>query len=119
MSSRVPCYIGRERKAWALTQSELAVLLGKKCRTTVSRLEQCERSPSIDTLLAAEIVFGRSPAELYPKRIKEIEERVLREASVLYESLAGKTNPASLRKKEFLTALLNRAITRLHNQKGV
>lgn len=119
MSSPVPCYIGRERKAWALTQHEIAVLLGKKSASSVSRLEQCESSPGIDTLIASEIVFGLPARGLFPKRFKEIEERVLRDGAALYDSLDIKFDPRSLRKKEFLKALMKRAITRLHNQKGV
>jgi transcriptional regulator with XRE-family HTH domain len=117
MSSRVHSYLRTERRTWALTQKELSFLFGRKSSTQVSRLEQGERIPALDIVLACEILFTKTPRELFPKLYAELEEEVVRRAAELFEKLAPETDHTSMRKKEFLMALEKRAITRLNNQK--
>ena len=67
-----------------------------------------------DALAAYAVVFGKSIAELCPERFAEIEERIVRSANALFREWQASDYPAALRKRELLTLLLKRAITRLH-----
>ncbi|MEW6312995.1 MAG: hypothetical protein AB1513_02935 [Pseudomonadota bacterium] len=85
----------------------------------MSRLEQCKRFPSTPILIACEVLFGLSPRTIFPMLYAEIEEKVLAHAARLYEELERETSLVAAKKKEFLSAVLKRAITRLNNQEGV
>lgn len=119
MSSSVHSYLRTHRRKWALTQKELAFLFGRKSSTHVSRLEQRKRIPTIDIVLACEILFDMPTRALYPKLYADIEEKVLARASKLYEHLERGTNHTAARKKELLSVVLKRAITRLNETKGI
>lgn len=119
MSSPVHSYLRTHRRTWGLTQKELAFLLGRKSPTHVSRLEKRKRMPSIDIVLACEILFGVTSKEVFPALYEEIEDSVMTRAAAFYEELEHKTGRAALRKKEFLSAVLRRAITRLNETEGV
>ena len=71
------------------------------------------RLPGADIIIACEILFGVSSQELFPKLYADIEERVIARASELFEVLEGKKGPVIERKKELLSAVLNRAIIRI------
>ena len=111
MSSRVPSYLRRERRKWALSQSELARLIGSHSRTTVSRLENGARAPSVESLISCLVLFGLNAPALFPYLYSHIEERVLRDAAALLEELAHDTSKKSARKRALLEAALRRAIS--------
>lgn len=119
MSSRVHCYLRKERRKWALTQKELAFLLERTSSAHMSRLEQCKRLPSARILIACEVLFGIPARKLFPKLYADIEESVLARAATLYETLEGDFGRVAVKKKELLSALLKRAITRLNEIEGV
>ncbi|EKD96571.1 MAG: Helix-turn-helix protein [uncultured bacterium] len=112
-------YLRTHRRKWALTQKEVAFLLGHKSSTHVSRLEQGKRIPCMDIVLACEVLFGLTPHRLFPKHYADIEEAVLARAAMLYKRLNKETSRVATRKKEFLSAALKRAITRLNEIEGV
>jgi DNA-binding XRE family transcriptional regulator len=60
-------HLRRYRKRGALTQSEIAFLLGVACGTNVSRHERASRPPSLQTALAYQAVFGVPVHELFPQ----------------------------------------------------
>lgn len=119
MSSPVHGYLRTHRRKWALTQKELAFLLGHKSSTHVSRLEQGTRIPNKDVVLACEVLFGLTPRSFFPKLYTDIEEAVLARAATLYKRLDKETSHTAMRKKEFLSAALKRAITHLNEIEGV
>lgn len=119
MSSRVHCYLRRERRKWALTQKELAFLLEKTSSAHMSRLEHCKRPPSVRILIACEVLFGIPARKLFPKLYADIEESVLARAATIYETLERDFGRAATKKKELLSALLKRAITRLNSNEGI
>lgn len=112
MSPRVPSYLRKARREWGLTQRELAVLLGVKSRAHISRLESLSRTPSIDVLLAFEVLFGVSAKELFPMKYTHIEEVILRRAAVLYAQLEDDDRLRAKRIRELLLLAKRRAITR-------
>ena len=119
MSSPVHSYLRTHRRTWGLTQKELAFLLGRKSPTHVSRLEKRKRAPTVDIVLACEILFGVKSHMIFPTLYEEIEDDVLARAAKLYEELQHKTSRPALRKKEFLSIALKRAITRINQTEGV
>lgn len=119
MSSLIHSYLRTHRRKWALTQKELAFLLGHKSPTHISRLEQGKRAPSKEVVIACEVLFGLSPRSCFPKSYAEVEGAVLARAATLYKQLDENTKQVSMRKKEFLSAALKRAITRLNQIEGV
>ncbi|MBI5450143.1 MAG: helix-turn-helix transcriptional regulator [Gammaproteobacteria bacterium] len=119
MSSHVHSYLRTHRREWALTQKELALLLGRASSTYISRIEQGKRAPSTDIVLACEVLFAVSPKEMFPKLYSHNEEAVMARAAKFFASLEKETDHAAMRKKELLALVLKRAITRINNGKGV
>jgi|SRR3989344_819470 len=119
LMSSIHSYIRTHRRKWALTQKDLAFLLGRKSSTHVSRLEQSKRTPHVEIILACEILFGISSGQLLPKLYEEVEEQVMARAKELYEKLEGERSHPATRKKEFLSTVLKRAVTRLNQTEGV
>ncbi len=59
-------YLRRERRKYGLSQGDLACILGIQSRSFISMLEQGERSPSADQMLALKLLFGAEDAYLFP-----------------------------------------------------
>ena len=119
MSSPVHSYLRTHRRKWALTQEELAFLLGQKSSAHISRLEQGKRLPGTDVVLACEVLFGITPRSLFPKLYEDVEKAVLARAATLYKRLDKEMSKAAMRKKEFLSTILHRAVTQLNKAEGV
>src|ERR1700722_5008905 len=62
----LPTQVRRYRRAWALTQRELGVLLGGMSDETVSRYERLGAMPGHVSLIALELIFGTHAHELFP-----------------------------------------------------
>ena len=73
MSYRLDNYLRAHRKRSALTQDEVAFLLGSKSGTKVSRYEQFRRLPTLQTALALEILFEAPARELFAGLYRRIE----------------------------------------------
>lgn len=106
------CSVRTQRRRWALTQREVAVLLGFESRTSVSRIEQGKHVPNLETALALEVIFGVAPREMFPQVFGEIEEQVMRQSLVLYEATLQSSKPRERRKRELLEVALKRATSR-------
>lgn len=119
MSSPVHSYLRTHRRKWALTQKELAFLLGQKSSAHISRLEQGKRIPSTDVILACEVLFGVKPRSLFPKLYEDVEKAVLARAATLHERLSNQMSKSAMRKKEFLVAFLKGTVTELNQAEGV
>lgn len=113
MKSKTPlCAVRTHRRRWALTQREVATLLGFESRTSVSRIEQGKHVPNLETALALEVVFGVAPREMFPSIFGEIEEQVMRQSLELYEATLQSSKPRERRKRELLEVALKRATSR-------
>ncbi len=64
-------HLRRYRKRGALTQEEIAFLLGTRCGTKVSRYERSARPPSLRTALAYQAIFGVPVDELFAGEFQE------------------------------------------------
>ncbi|SRR5260221_7847093 len=106
MSSHLlPNYLRANRKRLALSQDEVAFLLGTRSGGKVCRYERFVRQPSLETALAYEAIFRRSMSELFPGLYQKVERDVAERATTLAERKDRKANRQSVRKREALAEL--------------
>ena|SRR3569833_246823 len=96
------------RRKWALSQREVARLVGLKSRSGVSNHELQKQLPALRTALAYQIVFGAPLGVLFPKSYREIEDEVLQRAVELDEAYRHRTDANAKLKRAFLTDLVSR-----------
>lgn len=87
MLNRLRNRLKRLRKASAFTQEELVFLLGLTNHSAISRYEREERTPDLSTAFAYEILFEKSPRELFPGLFAEVRSRVAGRARQLAERI--------------------------------
>ena len=88
-SPLLPNYLLSNRKRLALSQEDVAFLLGTQSGAKVSRHERFARGPSLKTALAYEAIYHRSVSELFSGLYREVEQEV----AVRAKTLASKTGP--------------------------
>lgn len=94
-------FIRAYRRRYALTQDQLADLLGVS-RDIVYRLERGTTTPDLILALKLEFIFAVPVAALYPSLNTRLEERVMRHAKELYEALEGRTDRCAAARRELL-----------------
>ena len=102
-------YLSHHRKRWALSQRELALLVGHASRSVVSRLELGGGRPSLQFAIRCEAVFGVSVTELFPDLHQENHDLVMRRAARLDLRLRERSDAAAARKRQLLSEMINRA----------
>lgn len=104
------------RRKHALTQAELAELLGV-VQTTVGRLEHAAgdalHTVRLETAFALQVVFGRRPGQLFSRLYEEVEEEVMGRAAALDRRLDGLQDRATEHKRTLLSDMMRRAVNRL------
>ncbi len=103
-SQRTHNYLRTHRKRTGLTQDELALLLGCKSGTKVSRYERLTREPNLETAFACQAIFGVPAHELFPGLYQNVEQIIKKRAELLKEKLGG-TNAAVRYKRHALNAI--------------
>ena len=105
----LPNYWRTYRKRSALTQQELATLLGSAYGSKVSRYERDTRLPTLETLIAYEILFKVPWRELLPGEYNRVYQQIRQRAQALSREIDAKTpwTPALQRKFDFLTDIIN------------
>ena len=101
-------YLVHHRKRWALSQRELARLLGHRSRSTVSRLETRGGSPSLRLVIGCQILFGVRFAELFPSLYEDHRDQIMRRAARLDARLRNQKGTSADRKRELLADLVRR-----------
>ena len=81
-------HLRRYRKRGALTQAEIAYLLGAACGTKVSRHERANRPPSLETALTYQAIFGVPVHELFPEDYRRAVTAVKGRATALARNVA-------------------------------
>lgn len=107
-SSLLPNYLLANRKRLALSQDEVAFLLGTQSGAKVSRHERFVREPGLKTALAYEAIYQRSASELFSGLYREVEREVAARAQVL----AAKTHPSTrqpAQRRQALAAIARQA----------
>jgi transcriptional regulator with XRE-family HTH domain len=85
-------YLRTNRKRLALSQEEVAFLLGVNGMDKgikVSRDENRAREPSLETALAYEVIYGRPVRELFAGVYEQVERNVAARAKLLSHQKAG------------------------------
>ena len=99
-------HLRANRKRLALSQDEVAFLLGTEKGSKICRYEQFIRMPSLETALAYEVICKRSVSELFPGLYQKAEMKVAARARELVErTRSAKSNQRTARKREVLADL--------------
>lgn len=88
--SQFPNYLISNRKRLALSQADVAFLLGAASDEKVCRHERFVRESSLADALAYEVVFKRSVSELFSGEYRRIETEIVRRAKILLEEDKGR-----------------------------
>ena len=105
---RYRIFVRTRRMRWALSQKDLAGLLNRS-PTRLSRYENGEDSPDLETALGLQVVFGDSPRALFPALYTAIEEKVMSRAAKLDKQLSGKIGHAADTQRRLLKGMTHRA----------
>ena len=109
MSAPLENYLRTYRRRSRFSQEEVALLLGSRSGTRVSRYEQQIRKPTLETALAYEAIFRVPVSELFAGLYRKVEKEVIARAEELAERLASdKTVRVSSRKLALLRAISSR-----------
>ena len=99
-------HVRKYRKCSALSQRDVAYLLGGQSGSKVCRYERFAREPGFATALAYEAIFRRPVAELFPGLYQKMQAEVRARATVLLERDCGrKLSRAGARRREMLAAI--------------
>lgn len=110
MSSNIGRYLRAQRRAWDLSQNDLAMLLpgGRK---RVARIERGRALPNAEEILAYSLIFGLNLNDLLSPLIDETENSVMRGAYALSQKLDGQTDRRAARNRELTEQIRERLIT--------
>ena len=105
-SPRLPSYLRTHRKRSALSQRELAYLLGATSGSKISRCERRVRYPDFETALAFHVIFRTTVPALFPGALDKVRRRVRRRARRLARELGeGPRDPVRAKKIAFLNGI--------------
>src|SRR4051812_19900743 len=106
-------YLLTYRKRSALSQEEVAYLLGSQSGAKVCRYERFFREPGLQTALAYEVIFDRSVSELFPALFEKTQLEVRARARKLEQKeFGGNSSRLTARKRETLAAISARELKR-------
>lgn len=95
-------YLRHERRANALTQDDVAALLGASWRSRVSRYERNEALPPFKTGLAYEYIFQKAGSKLFEPIYEDVAGAVRVRARNLLAHMKPATTALARRRKESL-----------------
>ena len=108
MSHLLPSYLHTLRKQWGLSQPDLASLLGVT-GSALCRFENLSRRPTAKLIVAAEVIFGHGPRDVFPAFYRDIERTIVDRARTQLGRLETEADPATHRKLRLLTEVIERA----------
>jgi transcriptional regulator with XRE-family HTH domain len=111
MPSSLPNYLLTNRKRLALSQEEVAFLLGatgENKGVKVCRDERFAREPSLRMALTYEAIYGKPARELFAGIYEEIEREVAARAKILLHRKDREPDAESARKRQMLADLSGR-----------
>jgi DNA-binding XRE family transcriptional regulator len=107
-SEHLPNYLLSHRKRTALSQTEVAFLLGLQNGTKVCRHERFTLDPDLQTALAYEAIYQRPISELFSGFVEKTHDDVKARAKMLAETkLHSNTHGLTIRKRQSLAAILS------------
>lgn len=102
-------YVRTFRQRSALSEEELAYLINQMSHTAVSYFETGDRVPTLEGVLALQVIFGIGPRDMFPGYYERVEDGVMRRAAQLLARLEGKTDQRSEAKRQLLEAMPGRS----------
>lgn len=109
MAAPLQNYLRTYRRRSRFSQEEIALLLGSRSGTRVSRYEQRVRKPTLETALAYEAIFRVPVSELFAGLYRKVEKEIIARAEELAEILlSANAVCASSRKLAALRAISSR-----------
>ena len=101
-------YLRALRRRWALTQTELAFLIGVGSTAGISRIEDDKRIPDLPAAFACELLFCVPITDIFAVRLADAQQGVSERARVLYDDLQGGQASETKLKLDFLEEVLAR-----------
>jgi transcriptional regulator with XRE-family HTH domain len=101
MSYKLVHYLRNERRRLALTQGDIAALIGVRWKQRVSRYER-GALPPLKTAMAYEAIAGKPVADLFGGTYQDIAVNVRNRAHDLLRKIPEAHTPRELRRKESL-----------------
>lgn len=115
MSSQLPNYLRTARKRLALSQEDVAVLLGAECGAKVCRYERFTREPSLRTALACAVIFQQPVNDLFAGLYRAMEKKVAVRAKALVRKAEGLKPTRQTAQKQATLATLTASLTKQMN----
>lgn len=114
--SQLPNYLRSHRKRLALSQDEVAFLLGALSGAKVCRYERFIREPGLETALAFEVIFQKSVREIFAGLYRKVEQQVTARAKILaHRKVSNKQGRRLNRKREALAKLASVSAKKPHS----
>ncbi len=107
-SSPLPNHLLAHRKRLALTQDEMAYLLGTQEGSNVCRGERFTRMPSLEDALAYEAIHGKPVRELFAGLYENIAQGVAARATTLAARDGDKSGRRAEHRRKMLAAIAAR-----------
>jgi transcriptional regulator with XRE-family HTH domain len=98
-------YLRANRKRLALSQDDVAFLLGGQSGAKISRYENFTRMPSLVTALALEAIYKRAASELFGGLYQKAERTVAQRAKILVGRNASGSGKQSASRYKVLVEL--------------
>src|ERR1022692_3468454 len=106
-SDKLPNYLLSHRKRSALSQTEVAFLLGIQGGGRVCRHEQFTLDPGLQSAIAYEAIYQKPISELFPGLVKKVQNELRARVKLLEQTeLRSNTNAITLQKRRSLAAIL-------------
>ena len=97
------------RKRTGLSQGELAHLIGIS-QSALSRIEEAQVSDMrLDVALALTVIFGQGPHRMFAEGFSKIEDEVMTRTADVYQTLLGKNDGKSAKKRALFDDMMRRA----------
>lgn len=108
MYNPLPSYFKTLRKKRALTQGDMARLLGTMSASALSKYERLVRIPPARILMGVEVVFNDTIREVYPALFAEVAAAILARAKDLLAELADAGGQVAEARRSALIELISR-----------
>ena len=106
--SQLPNHLRSHRKRIALSQSEVAFLMGAHGGAKVCRYERFARNPSLETALAFEVLLQKPARELFPGLYRKIEKEIAARTKILIHRMNHeKPGRKTTRRRQALTNIIS------------
>jgi transcriptional regulator with XRE-family HTH domain len=114
--SHLQNYLRSNRKRLALSQADVAFLLGNQSSAKICRYERFVREPNLKTALALAVIFKKPIEELFAGMYRTVEREISARAKALsYRLEQKKPSPQTRRRRETLTNLAPTSTDKSHN----